>query len=129
MSVQLVEFKTLNSVFRTLLTQPYHGNGGTLYNYPYEELQRLARKLNILNHKSYRIRYRTNKSSWMKYKASFNRGDILQPYQLLKSMQYVAYQIDEDNNSPMQLFKAAIDELTNQIINNTDEYKKAEWGI
>ena len=60
------------------------------------------------------------------------------PYQMLKLLQSIRYQIEEDNfkederkfyNTSLQILNRAINSIQDSIISNNPEYKAAKWCI
>lgn len=139
MSCFIVDHKSVLSAFRTLGTSDYCGNGGkyALYSTVYQKrkidldyLDKLARKIWVINHKSVRARYENRRTGFIPLHPGPFRGDILPAIQLLKTLQCIAYQCDEcpKEYPAMDELRAITEELKDRIISNLPEYQAAQWG-
>lgn len=133
MSVMLIDDSTFNSIYRTLLNPDFSGNGGkyclytSVYHMNSEQIEKLVRQMRILNIKSYRDRYKSERF-YYGGKVKIKLGKLLNPFQLLKSMEALLYNSDYKKHDCLEQFENIIDELRKQIINNLPEYNNAVWG-
>lgn len=136
MSCHITDMKQIERIVHALQSNDIKGNGqaytlyNTIYHRPFEWFQRFPRLLWIANHKAYRARYNTNQSGFTVYRSSTSWPAYMAPVQLLKSMQHLAYQCNEDipESQAVQDLNAIIDELKTVIISNLPAYEAAAWA-
>ena len=135
MSRFVTTLKHINQITYTLGTCEFSGNGrahalyNTIYYWDNNKFLRFGRELWILNHKSYRARYK-ERSGFTPYCMSYGSLTALSPIELLKSMECLAYQCDEapGDYPVLQQLHNIIDELRKKIVDNMPEYQAAPWG-
>jgi len=140
MSVMMLNNEIYENCHRTISSDGYLVNGSkwALYGFldwcyydqnEFTKLQGFFKSLIVLNAKSWNARYNENEP--ISNNLDFTRGKTLNPYQLLKSLECIAYQIEGDELTDSNTFgylERMISELTGRILGNIPEYENAKWG-
>ena len=140
MSVMMLHNETYENCHNTLNSGGYMTNGSEwcLFGFldwgyydqnEFTKLQGFFKSLIVLNAKSWNTRY--NEDEPITENLNFNKGKMLNPYQLLKSLECISYQIEGDTLTDSNTFRyleRMIRELTARILSHIPEYENAKWG-
>lgn len=93
---------------------------------PQTKFQKLFNELYLLNALSYADRY--NEGIRPPKPLNFDKGKAQNPYQLLKSLECINYQIEVEDNPHVETLHKLIKELTHRLIESNPDYKTAKWS-
>lgn len=141
MSVQVIDLQTIKNIEATLMNGAYFQNGhinclhfemDSVYydGKPETPLQTLLKRLARINLISWNERYNDHEPTRNYGQNIRFNGNVTNIYQLLKSLQYLNYQIEGKLRklNPVIRLGKLIKAIESKIIENLEGYEKATWG-